>query len=230
MQHDPYKSDVYSLGYSFLLFSLLSNAKTGQDTEAGVYFEVQNLVYYSDSYKQLLFWMLRFNEDDRPDFQQLRDYLRRYKFPTVATPEAPPTCVVHTWHSKSIDPADPHVVLTCSSAHVVCSQHCLRDYVFACTRQYALDIDAVICPLCSAPVPAVLIYQAFGSKRAFKQERDKLGLCACGCNQKLRKRFACSHRFCKECLRCCKGEKACPVQQCGASLIAKRSQSNCALF
>jgi len=230
VQHDPYKSDVYSLGYSFLTLSLHPNSTSGQVTEEGIWAEVQTLKVYSDNYKQFLFSMLRFNEEDRADFQQLRDCLRAYLFPTVATPETPPTCIVHPWHSRSTDPANPHVVLTCSSAHVVCSQHCFRDYVFACTRQYALDIDSVICPICRTPVSLVLIHQAYGSENAFEQECNKLGICVCGSQQNVRKRYNCSHRWCKECLRCCKEYAVCPAPQCGASLIVKRDSPNCALF
>ena len=226
VRHDPYKSDVYSLGYVFLLLSLDSNPRPGQGTEAEIYSEVQKLSRYTEKYRQFIFWMLRFNECDRPNFQLLRDWLRRELFPVITTPEAPASCIVQTWHSRSSDTQDPPVVLPCDSTHIVCSTHCFRDYVIAATQQYALDLDAVMCPICHSPVPVDIIYQAFGSKRQFKQERDKVGVCFCGNNDELRKRYKCSHRICKGCWQRHQSSNICPIPQCGESKV----ENSCSVF
>lgn len=234
VMHDPYKSDVFSLGYTFLIVSLLRNSNCGQNLqgiEGAVYAEVQNLCY-TDNYKQLIFWMMTVNEDDRPDFQQLRSCLRPYFLPSIAVPEAcPSSCVIYNWHSVSTDPRDPPVTLLCNPQHVICSSHCFRDFVFTSTQQYALELDAVCCPRCQAPISPDLVYRAYGGERLFAREREKLiGLCTCGSDQNVRKMFKCSHRLCNTCWTNKHQPQHCPVKECGAALIQKKKPKSCEVF
>ena len=235
VQHDPYKSDVFSLGYSFLIVSLLRNTNCGQNLqgiEAAIYAEVQNL-NYSDSYKQLICWMMTVNEDDRPDFQQLRTCLRPYFLPSTNSPDIPPaSCVIHNWHTRSTTTQNPPVVLACNSAHIICSTLCFRDFIYTSTQQYALELDAVLCPVCQVPVAPELIYHAYGNQREFELERDKLmGACSCGSEQDVHKVFRCRHCMCTTCWKRQKQPKACPVRDCGAVLVPrKKKRADCEVF
>lgn len=234
VQHDPYKSDVFSLGYSFLIVSLLRNSTCGQNLqgmEGAIYTEVQNL-NYSDNYKQFIYWMMTVNEEDRPDFQQLRCFLRPYFLPSISSPDTPPaSCVVHNWHTRSTDSRDPPIVLTCNSAHIICSTHCFREFVFASTQQYALELDYVLCPLCQTPVSPDLVYGAYDGKRNFERERDKLrSNCLCGSEQDVHKMFRCRHYICNACWRRQNQPKVCPVPDCRAALLPHKKGSKCEVF
>ena len=230
VNHDPYKSDVYSLGYSFLVVSLLRNPiLVGKDLQAAIYAEVRNLTY-KDSYKQMITWMMCADEDNRPDFQTLRSWLRPYFVPSIASPNTPPpSCIIHPWHTQSTDRQDPPVVLTCSPAHIICSTHCFCDFVFTATQFYSLDIDAVICPICHSPVSPDLIYQAYGGEHKFEKERKRLmGPCVCGSESHVRRRFKCSHHLCRACWRRHSKPELCP--SCRALRAPMKTRKKCEVF
>jgi hypothetical protein len=220
---------VYSLGYSFLVVSLLRNPVLGKDLQGAIYAEVQTMMY-SENYKQMIIWMMSVDEDNRPDFQTLRGWLRPYFVPSTTSPNTPPpSCIIHHWHTQSTDRQDPPVVLTCSPTHIICSTHCFREFVFTATQLYSLDIDAVICPICNSPVSPILIHQAYGSESQFEQERERLmGPCVCGSETHVRRRFKCSHHLCRVCWRKHRKPELCP--DCKAPRAPMKAQKKCEVF
>jgi len=230
VNHNPYKSDVYSLGYTFLVVSLLEYPVLRGLQENGqqaICAQVQKL-NYSDQYKQTINWMMTIEEQSRPDFLQLRTFFRSLFPPTIGSPDNPlPSCIIHPWHHCSLDLANPSVVLTCNPAHVICSTQCFREFVFTSTQFYALEVEAVICPVCKSPVSPELIYQAYGNKSDFELERVRLrAICGCGSENYVRKRFECYHRYCRDCWRRHGRPHFCP--ECRAPVIPK--EKKCEVF
>lgn len=227
VHHDPYKSDVYSLGYTFLVVSLLRYPVLGKNDQGAIWAEVQKL-NYSDSYKQMIYWMMAVEEENRPDFQQLRSFFRPFFLPYMGSPDSPiSSCIIHHWHPRSTDSTNPPIVLTCSPTHIICSAQCFREFVFTSTRLYVLEVDAVVCPVCKVPASPALIHQAYGGESEFEAERGKLrGICACGSENYVKKRFECSHRFCRDCWRRGGRPHFCP--ECRAPVIPRRKQ--CEIF
>ena len=224
VNHNPYKSDVYSLGYTFLVVSLLEYPVLRglqENGQQGIW-EVVRKLNYSDSFKETIYWMMAIEEAHRPDFLQLRTFFRPYFLSAVHGPDNPlPSCIIHPWHHCSIDLANPSVVLTCNPAHVICSTQCFREFVFTSTQFYALEIEAVICPVCKSPVPPDLIYQAYGSQSDFELERGRLrAICGCGSENYVRKRFECCHRYCRDCWRRHGRPQFCP--ECRAPVLPRK--------
>jgi serine/threonine protein kinase len=90
VRHNPIKSDVFSLGLSFLhMASLnkpaeLNNLELGADSLQSAIDRTVNKLQYSDSLKQLLLKMLQVQETKRYDFKQLRNFLN----PTNERPQS----------------------------------------------------------------------------------------------------------------------------------------------
>ncbi|CAD8152519.1 unnamed protein product [Paramecium pentaurelia] len=90
-QHNPYKSDVYSLGMTMLHLSTLNNCDDCYDIPRSkvLHQQVQRRLQqiepsFSSSYIQVLREMLLLNEDQRPDFIQLKQVLQG-----ISTPQSP---------------------------------------------------------------------------------------------------------------------------------------------
>ncbi|KAM3138718.1 hypothetical protein pb186bvf_009282 [Paramecium bursaria] len=75
-RHNIFKSDVFSLGMSFLQMSLLNNARDSYDYENGTVNVTEYLKLtqkkYSQRYAHIVSLMLEQNESQRPDFEQLQ--------------------------------------------------------------------------------------------------------------------------------------------------------------
>jgi serine/threonine protein kinase len=100
VHHNPFKSDVYSLGMTVLhMAHLRPPILLGQAYQLE---EMVRTMQYSDWMKALMSWMLTDSEDQRPDFLQLRYYLTNQAVPQVpalepeeivfaaVNPESPP--------------------------------------------------------------------------------------------------------------------------------------------
>lgn len=81
VRHNPIKSDVYSLGLSFLHMASLNKPTELNNLELGVDILQLNIdktiskLQYSDTIKNLLLKMLQVQESKRYDFKQLRSFL-----------------------------------------------------------------------------------------------------------------------------------------------------------
>lgn len=81
VRHNPIKSDVFSLGLSFLHMATLAKPSDLNNWEKGEDLLQQKIeksimkITYSESVKNLLILMLKVNESKRYDFKQLKDYM-----------------------------------------------------------------------------------------------------------------------------------------------------------
>ncbi|OMJ89174.1 hypothetical protein SteCoe_8722 [Stentor coeruleus] len=80
LKHNAYKSDVYSLGLVFLymtsfkLYQELETLDENQHYESLTY--IYHTLQYGDVIKNLIFWMMRFDEQSRPDFSEIAQVLQ----------------------------------------------------------------------------------------------------------------------------------------------------------
>lgn len=220
VKHNPYKSDVFSLGYTILVLALMRDSDCGrilENMQSNIERTVNSLDY-SDSLKNLLIWMMRVEESDRPDFRELQAYLKQ----SGSMLEAPVLkCALYSWHnfaSESCD--DAPVALPC--AHVFCSKHCFLDYVFIVTASYCRTLDSVACPRCEAQIANEVIYQALGGREEYECQRKMLTHACLQCNKYCTtRRFNCYHRLCKACWRQLRPLKNCPDGGCRAAAVER---------
>ena len=87
VQHNAYKSDVYSLGMTLLVMSSLEfpQALTSGEGEAGLQ-QVISSLNYSEFLKILLRWMLTHDEAGRPTFLEIKSWLNSATEHTLQAP------------------------------------------------------------------------------------------------------------------------------------------------
>ena len=148
VQHDPFKSDVFSLGYSLLLLCLLQDSDCGRSPDMRVLIpQTIHTIQYSSNLKNILLWMMAVDEDPRPDFLQLRAILQPKPSVPPAVVLAPvkigrqEQCCRHCPHQD-----DSHTfALQCG--HTFRSRECFDAYVDGMKKG-----ETVLCPQCFEPV------------------------------------------------------------------------------
>lgn len=157
-----FKSDVYSLGVTFLAAALLRTpqlATDGERLEATLQTEISQ-VQYSDKTQNLLKSMLSLSSANRPDFLQLKDLISAQ---TGLSPIEESQAAQSRRQSfkkclqckkRAFQVVGTNIVgLRCNpSSHVFCSPHCFKTFVTVATCDYELDLGSVLCPKCKAPV------------------------------------------------------------------------------
>jgi serine/threonine protein kinase len=109
VRHNPVKSDVYSLGLTFLHMASLEKPSDLNNMERGVDFLQRNVeraiakLTYSESVKKILAHMLQVHEHRRYDFRQLRNYVNDVM--NAATLRIPTIISDSTVSFKTIDAA-----------------------------------------------------------------------------------------------------------------------------
>lgn len=80
LKHNAYKSDVYSLGLVFLCMASLKLYTQLETLDNDQHYEILANIYHSLQYgrsvKDLIFWMMRFDEGSRPDFTEIAQVLQ----------------------------------------------------------------------------------------------------------------------------------------------------------
>lgn len=165
--HNPYKSDVYSLGITFVEMGKLgppNHLSTLDDLAAQITDTIQSLPY-TDTVKSILTTMLNTDEEQRPDFIDLREQFRNM---TGFTPTEEALqqesrkgifkkCVF--CNKRLIQKAGSELTLVrlpCDPRnHVICTQTCFANYVRATTLDFRMELENVVCPKkkCKAPIP-----------------------------------------------------------------------------
>ena len=86
VDHIVIKSDVYSLGLTFLIMAKLESPSTlvRFQSLSRITTEVTADIVYGDTIKNIIRWMLQEDETKRPDFIDLLGYLRRLALPAPA--------------------------------------------------------------------------------------------------------------------------------------------------
>ena len=175
--HNPYKSDVYSLGISFIAMANLQSPdhlatldSLEEKLEATIV-----AVPYSESVRKILRMMLKVTETQRPDFVQLREKFRELTgfAPTEEAGQQTSRkgifkkCVFCNKRLiQKLGYEEFRIVrLPCDPRnHVFCSVSCFQSYVRSSTLDYRMDLDTVICPKkkCKASIPPTFTREQFG--------------------------------------------------------------------
>ena len=86
VQHNPYKSDVFSLGISFIIASSLDFEIIKEIRKFNKEQKIRNILVnnfngrYSDDYIYIIMKMIAFEETNRPDFVDLSRIVQNYYF------------------------------------------------------------------------------------------------------------------------------------------------------
>lgn len=198
VDHSVIKSDVYSLGLTFLIMAKLESPTTLISLKSlrRVTEEVIVDIVYGDTIKNILRWMLDEDETKRPDFIELLGYLRTL-IPQVPAQEpqiaAAPADIVDCVHVLSGAPA----VVSTPCHGKLCAQcvritneelglvryHCLYCYRFSNQRSVPLpshEIPPVQIPLPSQEIVPIQVSQeqpsALTNVAKNKQEEQKSSL------------------------------------------------------
>lgn len=180
--HNPYKSDVYSLGLTFMAMANLrpsSELATLDGLEAKIEKAISEIAY-SEVVKTLLSLMLKVDENERLDFLQLREKFREY------TGFAPPDETLEQQSRKGIfkrcifcnkriilkvGEEPPTIQLPCDPRnHQFCTPSCFQNYVKSSTLDYRMDLTSVVCPKkkCKAPIDVEFIYSMHGGEEEMR--------------------------------------------------------------
>lgn len=167
VSHNPYKSDVYSLGISFLEMAKLeqpTHLATLESLDEKIKEAIRSIPY-SETVRKILGVMLPVEEEQRPDFIELREQFRQLTgfAPTEEALEQESRkgifkkCVF--CNKRLIQKMGYEIALIplpCDPRnHVFCAQVCFGNYVRASTLDLRLDLDSVLCPKkkCKVPIP-----------------------------------------------------------------------------
>ena len=199
--HNPYKSDIYSLGVSFVHMIRLekpSELATLKHIEEKVRKCVENLEV-TWKLKLVLRLMLQTVEERRPDCVQLQELV------TALQPEKPEIGVLGCVFCGGI--MKEPVPLFCNpEEHRFCTVSCFRLYVCLCQRLRDTPGDAVVCPVCKeVEVPSAYVIELLGGTEGMKlaasmflRQRDVCSECrAVGTILRI---TTCEHQFCEGCL------------------------------
>lgn len=185
-RHNPYKSDVFSLGISFVHVALLEPpvelaTLKGFSRKRNQCLDRMNV--YSKDFKGVLRLMLEKREEKRPDFLQLLQIVRELQ-PLPQGKEKP--CINCSRLTETEDPAA--VKLLCG--HCFCSREC-----FCAQTQ-----STAVCRECSAAIDAGLIQEINSARDQEDLERAN-GVCAeCKQSAKIVEITQCAHQYCWNCV------------------------------
>ena len=176
--HNPYKSDVFSLGVTMLEMTLGEKSNCTEvlrDMEFRIAGELEKLKSrYSKDWTDIISEMMRFDEDNRPDFIELQGKLS-WKMAKSTLSQPYWHSVQHCADSDSRGNSSRHVVLGSEAVqldcgHCFCSLSCLYSYI---SNQEALLFQAfspVFCPICYKPFPHSLLSAALHTRLQANQE------------------------------------------------------------
>ena len=86
--HDREKSDVMSLGLTMIAICLLKTYSDLNDVEKSIaaqkkVWDEMEIIGYSDDLIEMLSWMLKFDENDRPNINQIYEKIKRLEVAKV---------------------------------------------------------------------------------------------------------------------------------------------------
>ena len=215
--HEVVKSDVYSLGLTFLSMAKLESpaSMTRVQSLPRVTAEVTASLVYGDSIKNVLRWMLQEDEGQRPDFISLLQYLQTLVVPAPPQPAPSPAKQNSCFHVQQ--GADAVIATPCHGQ--LCAQ---------CVRIASAEGEAVryLCSFCyrysnqSLPQESISAPQAFPNLSIDRRAEPQCAIQPCSivsteCMEchKVRSRAlllpfpADSKLICENCLRNCERDK-----------------------
>ena len=195
--HNPYKSDVYSLGTVFLAMSLLRHPELQpfNRLQQAINTELMGLQDYPLLQGKLR-TMLSVNDMTRPDFTSL---IMQERAASAPIPVPKPGCL----QCKADFPVSgPPLPLWCTFIHGFCSTKCGELYVLEATQHFKLDIITVKCNICGKLLESENLNECVGGKANMEQIKavalSPVPVCV-GCYQVGKETFqlVCGCYFCK---------------------------------
>lgn len=206
--HNPFKSDVYSLGITSLEMALGSvppNVNCFDDQQEAINEAISQLSSYSSSLRVFVRTMLEVEEGPRPDFLGLRKILLELFAEALVGAGLQGCCFCF-----SACPAP--VVLPCG--HFFCTKECLLHYIALVTNNHQMELSTVLCRFCRASLPQALLIPLY--PEGYPPGREPLERCLY-CRNRIQPLgiCRCTHRFCLNCLKTLKmrdgkAPKECP--------------------
>lgn len=199
--HNPYKSDIYSLGVSFVHMIKLekpSDLASLKNLEERVRKCIESL-QVSWKLRLVLKLMLLPNEERRPDCLQLQELLDALQ-PSLPEEEAV-GCVFCGGVLK-----EPVALFCKPDEHQFCALSCFKLYVGLCQRLRESPDGSIFCPRClGAEIPSLYILELVGGSpglqstaTTFLRQRD---LCSeCRTIGTIIRITTCEHQFCMNCI------------------------------
>ena len=216
VKHNPYKSDVYSLGMTCIamaVWDIPDNLRTFDRLQQNLERTVGSFAGFSQRFKDFVLLMLIVDEDSRPDFQALKRSSLLQGDPSPAVESRQLQAGQCLFCLKV--PVSPFPLL-CNPDHGFCSMHCFKKYIERETQGYIKSIATLKCPICRVLLGEEFITGAFGADYPPIPEGYErcsycraiilpLGICRC------------QHRFCLRCFKTMvkvygKRPKACPEE------------------
>jgi len=197
--HNPYKSDVYSLGAVFLALSLLRhpNLNSLNYLQEAISTELNSLSAYPQLQGKIR-TMLSVNDCSRPDFEGLNTQLAAEPVPHVQVAPRAPGCLQCNADFPASSPTFP---LWCTFVHGFCSQKCAENYILQATQNFMLDLITVKCSICGVFLESENLAECVGGKANLDQIKkvalSKTPVCM-GCHQVGKETFKleCGCYFC----------------------------------
>lgn len=226
--HNPFKSDVFSLGITSLemaLGSIPPDVNRLEDQQEAINEAISRLSSYSDSFRAFVRTMLEVKEGTRPDFLGLRKILFELFADALAGAGLQGCCFCFSLPSSS-------VTLPCG--HLLCSKECLLHYIALVTNGHKLQLSTVTCRFCRTPLPQEILIPLY--PEGYPPASESLERCKY-CRSMIQPLgiSRCAHRFCLNCLKTLKmtgrkQPKECPeCQEPFDAKQLKKHKSMCVL-
>lgn len=205
--HNPYKSDVFSLGISLIHLAKLECPKSLAVTKnfpESLTKTLTGLSRYSNTFKEVIRMMLAEEEDLRPDFIELKRIVTG-KFARQSL-EAMEGLICCLQCRKRLRSEMQLVTLLCQPGeHAFCSRDCFQTFILFKMKDESLP--QVSCPLCpNSLIPQDYIEEAFGGQPQLSHELEvyyqRNQICSwCRLVEPLVPITQCRHRYCAGCLK-----------------------------
>ena len=237
VKHDPYKSDVYSLGMTCIVMALWdipAELRNFDHLQQSLERTVENLPGFSQRLKDFVLLMVIVDEDSRPDFQALKRSSLLQGDPDPPLPRVQLQAGRCLFCLEAANPATLFSLL-CDPSHCFCSGHCFKRYIERETQGYIRALNSLKCPICQQLLDKEFIHAAFGGEYPPIPEGHErcnycramilpLGICEC------------QHRFCLLCFKTMvkvygKRPKVCPEDQVPFNrAMLKHHFASCSIF
>ena len=208
--HNPFKSDVFSLGITCIAIGLgFVPAELGQKDHLSEKLDlaVSRITHFSSVLQSFIRTMVCVEEEGRPDFLELRQQFYEEVEPVVGglKHDGCLTC----FQSEEGE----RIQLLCQEGHYFCKKDCVVDYVTRETKNHTLPLSQLLCRYCRVPIPEELILPFFNG--VYPPLSSAIETCLwCKMHFHSLKISCCEHHFCLNCMKTIrkyeKSPKQCP--------------------
>lgn len=207
LHHNPYKSDVFSLGVTMVHLARLECPKSLAVTthfQGALERAMTGLVKYSEDFRGVVRVMLTEDEEMRPDFKELKRILTaQFEHQSHVALKGLVRCLQCR---KGLEAGMEVATLLCQPGdHAFCSRDCFQTFILHKMKEEGLQ--QVPCPLCpNSFIPQEYVEEVFGGQsllqQALKVYYQKDQMCSwCRLVEPLIPITQCRHHYCAGCLK-----------------------------